>query len=286
MGEEEDKKSGVAEKATVTVEPEKAESWTSQLPNLEVFSGIGLDTGVFGEVWENVKETLCVGKREVIQGIEASTTVATDAVRQAREEFFGIKDQVLQSRAAKEACENWRTAKATYREYEDLAVTSVRKGILDTYNAYPEATIAGGSTFLVFAFPTTRRFVLRNTVGRFRSQEGLQKSATRRKEVLGQTVELHLQETNKLLERTKLAKDEFIKTHQKLKDARNQLDSLQSRLYKTDQSIWSLLDDAKTIKTKDALALRSQISLHQKEIRKQTKRVAAEIKSIANTAGI
>jgi hypothetical protein len=242
--------------------------------------------GVFGEALDSVKQTLCLGKRDVMLGIETSTTVATDAVKQAREEFFGIKDQVLQSRAAKEACENVRAARATYREYEELAVSTVRRGILDTYDAYPEATIASGSTFLVFAFPTTRRFVLRNTIGRFRSQEGLYKSATRRKEVLEQTVELHLQETNKLLERTKVAKDEFVKTQQKLKNARNQLDSLQSRLHKTDQGIWGLLDDAKTIKKKEALALRSQISLHQKAIRKQNKRVAAEIKSIANTAGI
>ena len=45
-----------------------------------------------------------------------------------------------------------------------------------------------------------------------RSQEGLYKSAQRRKEVLSQSVDLHLQETKKLLERTNTAKEAYLKS--------------------------------------------------------------------------
>ena len=55
--------------------------------------------------------------------------------------------------------------------------------------------------------------------------------------MLSQSVDLHLQETKKLLDRTKAAKEEFFRAQKKLRDARNQLDSLQTRLHRTDRTV-------------------------------------------------
>ena len=119
-----------------------------------------------------------------------------------------------------------------------------------------------------------------------RSQEGLYKSAERRKAVLSQSVDLHLQETKKLLDRTKAAKEEFFRAQKNLRDARNQLDSLQTRLHRTDRTVWGLLDDLSLVRTKEAAGLRTEIAVNKGIVQKQSRLVRGAIKDIAASAGI
>ena len=209
-------------------------------------------------------------------------------------------------------------------EYQAKAMAAARAHYAIAYEKQPLLTTVASVSALVLAFPATRRFVFRSESERvcgcatrrsladpnplpsrsacrsdslrppariqgalrLRSQEGLYKSALRRKTVLEQAVDLHMKETNKLLDRTKAAKAEFVNAQKKLKDARNQMDSLQTRLHRTDRTVWGLLDDLSAVKTKDAVALRSEVQVVRDVGKSTSTKVKRAIKDIAVTAGI
>ena len=262
-------------------QPQGILDWVGTTLGIDLNFGSAM--GNTGDVWEYARQTFALGTKEVTNGVDQSAAWAADALKQARRELQGLETQATQVMQ-----ENLAFAKVlgdTYTEYETKGIETLRTGITTITRSYPDATLFGGTVLAFLAFPATRRFAVRHTIGRFRSAEGRYKSATRRKEEVRQQVDLHLQDTKKLLERTKLAQEDFVKTQKKLKDARNQLDSLQSRLHKTDQKVWQLLDDLSLIKTKDALALRSEVLINKNVIQKQSKLVKKAIKNIAATAG-
>ena len=170
----------------------------------------------------------------------------------------------------------------TYKCAETEAISSVRSVILHSVKDQPEASIAGGSALILFALPVTRRFILRQTILRFRSIEGQYNAALRKKTVLTESIELQLKEANKLLERAKLAKEELRSGQEKLKAARGQLESLQTRLYKTDHKAWTIMDDLSYIRTNEAATLKSEVQLNRSIVQKQNRQVQKFIKDIAN----
>ena len=201
--------------------------------------------------WRSAKTSLCEAKREA-ESLAAPIAAEADRMVKLAESTIGDGAKVAQ----KLACE--------------------------TYAKNPEIFIAGSFAALVLGLPATRRRLVMS----FRTNEGLLRSATRRQAVLSETVDLHLQETKKLLERTKVAKDEYLNTQKKLRDARNQLDSLQSRLHRTDSTMVALMDELSFLKSKDAAAVRSEVSVHKGVVEKAIKQTRGAIKEIARTAGI
>ncbi|QDZ24223.1 hypothetical protein HOP50_12g67600 [Chloropicon primus] len=255
-----------------------------------VTSFFSLPDGLTGEgIRREDGENLIKGY--VNQAVEAVTTTVDEGAKWASSVFKDVRTQATAQKTAyvdpalRQACHMVSVA----RELEVQAIGRIRKHYCWAYEQQPELVAFTSFAALVLAFPGTRRMVVRGTL-RLRSQEGLYKRVSQQNTVLAQSVDLQLQETRKLLDRTKVATEEFVRTQKKLKDARNQLDSLQSRLYKTDKSVWGLLDDLSLIKTKEfqkqAQSLQTEVAAKKDEIRKQTKLVQKAIKDIAATAGI
>ena len=121
--------------------------------------------------------------------------------------------------------------------HERHAIAATRAAVLGASRAYPEATAAGGAALLLLALPVTRGLIVRNTFQRLRSSEALRKSAQRREAVIKEKVVLQMQEAEKLLERAKFAKEEFVNAQTKVWAARKQLESLNARLQSTGESM-------------------------------------------------
>ena len=90
-------------------------------------------------------------------------------------------------------------------------------------------------------------------------------------------VQLQLQETKKLLERARVAREEFVHGQNKLQASCDQLESLLTRLYGTDQTAWRLMDDLTLVRGSGPV-LRSKVEMNKMAVQKQMQLVKKEIK--------
>ncbi len=170
--------------------------------------------------------------------------------------------------------------------YEQAAIHQVNAHALALYGSSPALFWAGATVGASLVFPATRRVILRNTVGRFRSEAGVLKSAERRKEVLRQSIDLQMQETKNLVARSQAAREDFLRTQKKLRDARKQLDALQGRLHRTEGEAWHLGADLSRAKGAAAADVVSSARTCGDLAQKQRRLVQQEIKQIAKNCGI
>jgi len=168
--------------------------------------------------------------------------------------------------------------------YEQAAIHQVNAHALALHASSPALFWGGATLGASVLFPATRRLILRNTVGRFRSEAGVLKAAARRKEALSQSIDLQMQETKKLVARSQAAREDFLQTQKKLRDARNQLDALQGRLHRTEGEAWHLSADLQ--RAKGAQDVVSSARTCGDIAQKQRRLVQQEIKQIAKNCGI
>ena len=254
----------------------------------ELLDGVGLSMPSLPDQVPDVSALVSgalVGATQVCESVDYAADAAAEGLKKARRDALDMQKEVLEP-VLSDAWEIGREYSKKYSDAEDWVIGCVRKSVVDAYRSQPELVAGGTAAFLLLAFPRTRNFVVRNTVGRFRSQEGLYKAAVRRKTMLSEKVALTQQESTKLLQRTKMAQQEFQASVKKLRDARNQLDNLQSRLGRLRQESWSVDQSLKEIQKKEALQLRSEVAVNSSMIQKEKKTVSKAIKSIAALSGI
>ncbi|PNY06491.1 hypothetical protein L195_g002958 [Trifolium pratense] len=147
-----------------------------------------------------------------------------------------------------------------YRTYEDAFVNKVKDGLMVAReNPAIGVGFAVSAALLVMRAP--RRFLFRNTLGRFQSEETRYASAEKNVKNLNLSVDLLKKESIKLLQRTSLAEKEMKYGHNELMNTGAQLQRLAKSSYKVEARATDLIDRLRDIPSREALALRAEASL-------------------------
>ena len=148
-------------------------------------------------------------------------------------------------------------------------------------SAHRDESIAVGVAAAAILLPGPRRFLLRNTIGRLRSEEAVVRSAELRGSGVRARVEAHAGEMKKLEERLGLAQAEYTRGLGKLRATASELASLQSRMGSAERAAEQLLQDLRRLPSKQAVQLRADAAKELAEAKGQRKAVERLIKSLA-----
>eukprot|EP00884_Botryococcus_braunii_P022220 jgi/Botrbrau1/8682/Bobra.0087s0035.1 len=219
-----------------------------------------------GKQVDFLKEYLNV---DSLQDVREGIWKATEAGQKAAEDTLSAAAKAVKSGAAT-ASEQYEQAYARGQTLLDTAVAhtqaleeqifgKVKEGVdyaMD--NKALTYTVLGVAAFVIL--PGPRRFLFRNTIGRFRSEEAMYKSAEVRAKALAQAVEEQNAEAGKLDLRLAAAIEQWETGRSKVRATARQLQSLQKQARSTEKSGQSLIGLLRELPSKQALALRSEVA--------------------------
>ncbi|KAL4857290.1 RGS1-HXK1-interacting protein 1 [Chlorella vulgaris] len=234
--------------------------------------------GKLGEASKALESQLKSATGTAEAALDAGISAASDAVRAgvsaASRESDAVKSRLTQF---------YETGLAHYEATEQQALDAVKQGIRFVKHEHPQASMAAGVAAFFVLLPGPRRFLFRQTIGRFRSEEAMFRSAEQRYASLKETVEGQQGELQKLQasdgcapvvslsststaaafralllqERLQLAELEYQRGRSKLKSTAGELESLASRVRSSNKVSKSLVRDLRELPSKAALQLRS-----------------------------
>ncbi|CAI9108204.1 OLC1v1007756C2 [Oldenlandia corymbosa var. corymbosa] len=146
-----------------------------------------------------------------------------------------------------------------YRTYEDAFFLKV-KDELKIAKKHP--ALVGGTAAVVglLLLRGPRRFLLRNTLGRFQSEEARFQRAEESVNEIRLSVDLMKKESMKLIERAGLAQSEMKKGQNELKNAGGQIHNLAKSVRKAETEAGDLMDMLREIPGREALSLRAEVA--------------------------
>ncbi|KAL8162825.1 hypothetical protein V2J09_014314 [Rumex salicifolius] len=149
--------------------------------------------------------------------------------------------------------------KQKYVHYED-AFFKTAKGEVLKAKEHPAivAGVAVTAAFILMRGP--RRFLIRNTLGRFQSEETKFLKAEKNVNGLKLSVDLTKRESKKLLERSALAEKEMQQGHTELLKARDQLHRLTKSFQRAEAQSSDLMEDLREIPLWEAIRLRAEVA--------------------------
>ncbi|GAQ81224.1 hypothetical protein KFL_000740240 [Klebsormidium nitens] len=195
-----------------------------------------------------------------------------------------MEQAAIATKVASEQVEEAKTfvnkSAEVYKQYENLVFDHLQKGV---YWSFSHPFAAGASSLLLLSVVAKgpRRFLVRNTVGRFWNEEALLSSAERRVEALRQDVGLLKQEREKLDERVNLGLVEFQSGYQKLRDAGARVSSLSRTVMKTENRAAGLKDDLRELPARQAIKLRADVATLEAEAHAYRKALEKRLASLA-----
>ncbi|KAL9407458.1 hypothetical protein Peur_004430 [Populus x canadensis] len=146
-----------------------------------------------------------------------------------------------------------------FNSYENTFFSKVKEELL-TAKDHPAAAIGLTLTAGLFLMRGPRRFLFRNTLGRFRSEEAQFLRAEKNVKEFSFSVDLMKKESRKLLERASLAEKEMKNGHTELLDTGIQIQRLAKSVYKVETKTADLMDGLREIPGRDALKLRAEVA--------------------------
>ncbi|XP_011048149.1 PREDICTED: uncharacterized protein LOC105142285 [Populus euphratica] len=146
-----------------------------------------------------------------------------------------------------------------FNSYENTFFSKVKEELL-TAKDHPAAAIGLTLTAGLFLMRGPRRFLFRNTLGRFQSEEAQFLRAEKNVKEYSFSVDLMKKESRKLLERASLAEKEMKNGHTELLDAGIQIQRLSKSVYKVETKTADLMDGLREIPGRDALKLRAEVA--------------------------
>lgn len=146
-----------------------------------------------------------------------------------------------------------------FNSYENTFFSKVKEELL-TAKDHPAAAIGLTLTAGLFLMRGPRRFLFRNTLGRFQSEEAQFLRAEKNVKEFSFSVDLMKKESRKLLERASLAEKEMKNGHTELLDTGIQIQRLAKSLYKVETKTADLMDGLREIPGRDALKLRAEVA--------------------------
>lgn len=146
-----------------------------------------------------------------------------------------------------------------FNSYENTFFSKVKEELL-TAKDHPAAAIGLTLTAGLFLMRGPRRFLFRNTLGRFQSEEAQFLRAEKNVKEFSFSVDLMKKESRKLLERAYLAEKEMKNGHTELLDTGIQIQRLAKSVYKVETKTADLMDGLREIPGRDALKLRAEVA--------------------------
>ncbi|CAN1138199.1 RGS1-HXK1-interacting protein 1 [Linum perenne] len=166
------------------------------------------------------------------------------------------------------------------KNYEDAFLTNLKDG-LTTAKEHPAASLGVvlASSFLLLRGP--RRFLLRQTWGRFESEESRFHKAEKSVKDFSSSVGQMKKESQKLIERAALAHKDIKHGHTELMGAGNQIRSLAKSVYKVERQASDLVDGLREIPGREALKLRLEVASMASNLKNQKTELDKQILKIS-----
>ncbi|TVU47227.1 hypothetical protein EJB05_06819 [Eragrostis curvula] len=150
-----------------------------------------------------------------------------------------------------------------YKTYEDAVVKNTKGTIADALVLVREhqaeaigcATVAG---FILFRGP--RRFLYRNTLGRFKTEKDLLNDAEQSMMEYRATIENLKKGSKYTLDKVAIGESDLQRGQTDLRSTGKQIQSLIGSIYKAESSAAGLMDRLRTIPTRQSLELRAEAS--------------------------
>ncbi|KAK7251943.1 hypothetical protein RIF29_35571 [Crotalaria pallida] len=150
-------------------------------------------------------------------------------------------------------------AVSQYTTYENALFSKIKDGLV-VAREHPALGAGFAISAALLAMRAPRRFLIRNTFGRFRSEEARYASAEKNVKDLSVSLELMKNESKKLLERTTLAEKDMKYGHTELMSTGTQCKQLSKSLYKVEARAADLMDRLREVPSREALALRADVA--------------------------
>ncbi|PRW57141.1 Uncharacterized conserved UCP022280 [Chlorella sorokiniana] len=199
----------------------------------------------------------------------------------------GVAEVSRETSAAKTRAEQfYQTGVAHYEATEEQALALFRRGVRCIAVDYRQESIAAGVVAAAVLLPGPRRFLFRHTLGRFRSEEAMFRSAESRYATLRDRVEAQHGELQTLQERLKAAEGEYARSLSNLRSAASDLQGLSSRVHSSSKAANALVRDLRELPSKAALQLRSDAANTAAVAGNQSAAVQKFVKRIAKQYGI
>lgn len=167
-----------------------------------------------------------------------------------------------------------------YKIYEDAFVKKVKDELMIVREHPVEAGgIAVASGLLLMRGP--RRFLLRNTLGRFQSEEArIVKTEASLKE-LAQSIDKLKKESKNIILRAGFGEEELLRGRTKVRDAGHEIQRLSKSIYKIESQSADLMDVLRVIPGRNALKLRAEVASMASEVKQQRRELDERIMKIA-----
>lgn len=170
--------------------------------------------------------------------------------------------------------------KSQYKAYEDAFVREVKDELTVVRDHPIEACgIAVAAGLLLMRGP--RRFLMRNTLGRLKSEEARFTQADSTLKELHQSVEQLKKESKNTLSRTKFSEETMQRGRTKLRDAGHEIQRLTKSIYRTESNAADVMDGLREIPGRNALKLRAEVASMVAELKQQRRELDKRIISIS-----
>ncbi|XP_010448277.1 PREDICTED: uncharacterized protein LOC104730768 [Camelina sativa] len=184
------------------------------------------------------------------QTVKESTDSAMRSARSFREnstsQFRSIQDFIPH-------------ALTQYKNYENAFFSKVTEEL--TYaKEHPAAAVGIGVAASLVLMRGPRRFLFRQTLGRFQSEEAQFLRAEKQVQELNMSVDLMKKESKKLLERATLAEKDMKRGHSELMNSGNDIHRLAKSVHKVECEAADLMDGLRQIPGRDAIKLRAEVA--------------------------
>lgn len=146
-----------------------------------------------------------------------------------------------------------------YKTYENAFFSKVTDELIYA-KEHPAAAIGIGVAASLVLMRGPRRFLFRNTLGRFQSEEAQFLKAEKHVQELNMSVDLMKKESRKLLERTALAEKDMKRGLSELMNSGNDIHRLAKSVHKAECEAADLMDGLRQIPGRDAIKLRAEVA--------------------------
>lgn len=207
-----------------------------------------------GEEGDNSNNSSSSSSWEVMEDLQRTVKESKDsAIRSA------LSFQQSSSSHLRSFQDHVPEAISKFNSCENTFFSKVKEELL-TAKDHPAAAIGLTLAAGLFLMRGPRRFLFRNTLGRFQSEEAQFLRAEKNVKEFSFSVDLMKKESRKLLERASLAEKEMKNGHTELLDTGIQIQRLAKSVYKVETKTADLMDGLREIPGRDALKLRAEVA--------------------------
>lgn len=189
-----------------------------------------------------------------VSSLDKGIQTATNVFKGATSTSLAVADDV-----AVQARTYYDIGVAHYRVAEDHFFSSLTAGV-EVALANPNITTAALAGLALVTLPGPRRFLFRQTWGRWRSDETVYLAAQRKSQALGESVQGFTVEAGKLSQRLASAETQYLDGLRRVKATNRQLQSLAKEIASSENGARRLIRTLRELPSAEAIALRAEVA--------------------------